>query len=206
MSRGLTVKGEATRRRIVEGAAALIREHGVDQVGLDDVCAATKTSKSQLFHYFADGRSELLRAVAAHESAEVLRDQQPFLDDLGPARTWRAWRDVVVRKYLEQGNNCPLSALTRQLGPSDPRIRPIVAALLTDWNDRIAAGVRRAQALDLVDSEVDPARAAATVLAAIQGGVVLLQATGSISYLEEALDAALLPLGVMPKRTGRARH
>ncbi len=54
MERALTAKGTATRARIVEGAAQLIRERGVANVSLDDIRAVTSTSKSQLFHYFPD--------------------------------------------------------------------------------------------------------------------------------------------------------
>src|SRR5258708_3677311 len=48
----LTAKGEATRRRIIEGAAAEIRDRGVAATTLDDIREHTQTSKSQLFHYF----------------------------------------------------------------------------------------------------------------------------------------------------------
>jgi AcrR family transcriptional regulator len=51
----LTKKGLATRQRIVEGTAAEIRANGVAVVTLDDVMARTRTSKSQLFHYFPGG-------------------------------------------------------------------------------------------------------------------------------------------------------
>jgi AcrR family transcriptional regulator len=50
----LTAKGLATRQRIIDGAAAEIREHGIAATTLDDVRARTGTSKSQLFHYFPD--------------------------------------------------------------------------------------------------------------------------------------------------------
>ncbi|HEX4658285.1 MAG TPA: helix-turn-helix domain-containing protein, partial [Streptosporangiaceae bacterium] len=59
-NRVLTSKGAATMQRIVAGAAALIRDRGVANVSLDDIRAATSTSKSQLFHYFPDGKSDLL--------------------------------------------------------------------------------------------------------------------------------------------------
>jgi len=193
MSPALTIKGAATRHRIILGAAELIRAEGAEQIGLDDIRAATATSKSQLFHYFPEGRAELLHAVAVHEAGEVLGDQQPFLGRLGPARVWQEWRDVVVRKYAEQGTHCPLSALTQQLGPSAPAIRPVVADLLERWHGLIADGVRRTPALP---PSVDPVALAASILAAIQGGVVMLQATGRITYLEAALDSALLPLGL----------
>ncbi len=183
----LTSKGTATRQRIVDGAARLIRAQGVEDVGLDDIRAETSTSKSQLFHYFPAGRADLLYAVAAHEAAQVIADQQPHLDELGPAGSWRAWRDVVVAKYREQGRACPLNALTTQLGRTDPRIRPLVAGLLEDWHERIATGVRR-------HGIEPPQDRASVILASIQGGVMLMLSTGRIDYLETALDTAIAPL------------
>jgi AcrR family transcriptional regulator len=54
----LTTKGKATRSRIVEGAAAVLREKGVSSATLDDIMARTSTSKSQLFHYFPAGKDK----------------------------------------------------------------------------------------------------------------------------------------------------
>jgi AcrR family transcriptional regulator len=188
---GLTKKGAATRQRIVAGAAVLVRERGAQNVGLDDVRLVTATSKSQLFHYFPDGRAALLRAVAAHEADAVIADQQPYLGELSAPASWQAWRDVVVEKYRAQGDACPLSALTQQLVPGDSAIKPIIAELLGEWHALLAHGVQRAQAEGLVSSAVEPEQLASTILAAVQGGVVLMQATGSVAHLEQALDAAL---------------
>ncbi len=196
MVTGLTSKGAATRRRIVTASAELVREQGVEHVSLDDIRAATATSKSQLFHYFPLGRSDLMLAVAQHEAQQVLDDQQPFLDELGPAGSWAAWRDAVIAKYEKQGSHCPLNALTRQLSPSNPGVAPLVAQLLADWHARIAAGISRSRETGKGrpqddDAALDPAQAAAVILAAIQGGVVLLQATADSSFLRTALDTAL---------------
>ena len=68
----LTAKGEATRQRIIDGAAAEIRVRGAVATTLDDMLARTGTSKSQLFHYFPNGKDQLLLAVAEQEAARVL--------------------------------------------------------------------------------------------------------------------------------------
>ncbi|MFI5913524.1 TetR/AcrR family transcriptional regulator [Dactylosporangium sp. NPDC051541] len=187
MSTPLTAKGAATRDRIVAGAAALLRSRGVDEVSLDDIRAATATSKSQLFHYFPSGRSSLLLAVAEHEAAAVLHDQEPHLSSLGPPSSWVAWRDAVIARYEAQGTRCPLAALTRQLAPSNPQVRPIVSGLLESWLAKLTEGARRANA-------PDPERSGLVILAAVQGGVGILLATGDSTALRVALDAALTEL------------
>src|SRR6266536_2612246 len=115
MGATLTRKGLATRQRIVAGAAELFRGRGVAGTSLDDVCEATSTSKSQLFHYFPDGRTQLLAAVAQHEADRVLDDQQPALNQLTSWAAWQAWRDRVVERYRAQDQG--IGALRGAQGP-----------------------------------------------------------------------------------------
>jgi len=186
----LTPKGAATRARIVEGASAEIREHGVTAT-LDDIRARTGTSKSQLFHYFPDGREQLLLAVARYEADRVLTDQQPQLSQLTSWDSWLAWRDAVVARYREQGQQCPLSALVTQLGRATPGAQAVVTELMGQWQAEIAAGVRYMQASGEISPDLDPERTAAAIVAGIQGGVVMLMSTGNTTPLEAALDLAI---------------
>jgi len=191
MERVLTSKGTATRQRIVEGAAALVRDQGAANVSLDDIRAATATSKSQLFHYFPDGKSDLLRAVARYEAEQVLDDQQPMLGELTSWGAWQAWRDRVIEKYRAQGPGCPLSALTSQLGLADPTTRTVVTDLYERWHRYLADGVRALVAAGEVAPGTDVDDAATAILTAVAGGATLLMGTGQIGYLETALDEAL---------------
>jgi AcrR family transcriptional regulator len=191
MTRVLTAKGAATRQRIIEGAAAHIREHGVTATTLDDIRARTRTSKSQLFHYFPDGKDELLLAVARHEADRVLEDQQPHLGELTSWSAWHAWRDTVLARYRGQGSRCPLNVVTSQLGRSTPGAQAVVTELIRRWQDEIAAGVRHMQGTGEIDAGLDADRAAAALVAGIQGGVLILMSTGSTAHLEAALDTGI---------------
>ncbi|MEU5696162.1 TetR/AcrR family transcriptional regulator [Actinosynnema sp. NPDC020468] len=187
----LTAKGAATRRRIVEGAAAEIRERGAAATTLDDICARTSTSKSQIFHYFPDGKEELLLAVAAREADRVLEDQQPHLGDLTKWEAWQEWRDVVVRRYEKQGVHCALGVLITELGRSTPAAQTLTAQLVERWQAALRTGVRHMQDAGLFKPELDADRTAAALLAAVQGGVTILMSTGRVTHLEAALDTSL---------------
>ncbi|MFG2050876.1 TetR/AcrR family transcriptional regulator [Micromonospora sp. NPDC048935] len=191
MTRALTRKGEATRARIVAGAAAEIRERGVDEVRLEDVMAHTGTSKGQLFHYFPDGKEELLLAVAQHEADQVLVDQEPMLSNLTSWPAWLAWRDRLVERYLAQGVKCPLNGLLGQTGRRAPAAQAIVTALMWRWQAAITEGIRHMQSTGDIAARVDADRAAAALLAGIQGGVLLLLSTGKIDHLEAVLDLTI---------------
>ncbi len=198
---GLTAKGAATRQRIIEGAADVIRRAGVEAATLDDIRLHTSTSKSQLFHYFPDGRHELLLAVAHYEAARVLSDQQPHLSALTSWDSWQRWRTAVVRRYRRQGRTCPLAVLMSELGRTDPASQEVTRSLLLKWRTELAAGVRATQTEQGLAAGLDPDRYAGALIAAIQGGVTILLTTGSSADLESALDLMLEPL----RPTGRGQ-
>jgi len=191
MRKELTAKGKATRNRIVEGTAVVLREKGVSAATLDDVMARTQTSKSQLFHYFPAGKDELLLAVAQYEADQVLEDQQPYLGCLDSCDAWQQWRDVVVDRYEEQGDQCPLGSLFLHLGRSTPGARAIVIELMRRWQASLAAGIRALQAAGYLPAGLDVEHRAAALLAGIQGGVSILQSTGRPDHLRAALDQGI---------------
>lgn len=133
------------RHRIIEGAAAEIRVGGVAGTTLNDIRNRTRTSKSQLFHYFPGGKEQLLLAVAQHEADRVLDDQEPVLSNLTSWSAWSVWRDVVVDRYRRQGQSCPLSALTVRLGLMSPAAHAVTAKLLHKWHEALTRGIRDMQ-------------------------------------------------------------
>ncbi|MFD0059221.1 TetR/AcrR family transcriptional regulator [Streptomyces sp. NPDC127168] len=191
MSQTLTAKGRATRARIIEGAAEVLREQGVAAARLDDIRDRTATSKSQLFHYFPGGKDDLLLAVAQYEADRVLEDQQPHLGRLDSWESWKQWRDVVVERYEQQGDHCPLGALFLQVGRSTPGARAIVTALMRQWQEALADGVRAMQDQGMTSSRLDADRTAAALLAGVQGGVTIMMSTGDSSHLRAALDTGI---------------
>ncbi|MFF6990963.1 TetR family transcriptional regulator [Streptomyces sp. NPDC010273] len=202
---GLTAKGRATRARIVEGAAEVLRERGVGFTTLDDIRDRTATSKSQLFHYFPDGKDELLLAVARFEADRVLEDQQPHLGRLDSWESWHLWRDTLVERYERQGDHCPLGSLFLQVGRSRPGARAIVTELLRQWQEQLARGIRALQSNSLSSPTLDPDRAAAALLAGIQGGVTMMMSTGDSTHLRAALDVGIENLGTAGSGDGGGR-
>lgn len=183
----LTPKGQATRQRIVEGAAEYLRSNDPGAVTLDDVRAVTRTSKGQLFHYFPDGKEQLLLAVAQHEADRVLTDQEPHLSALDSWESWSAWRDALLVRYRAQGRHCPLGALMDQVS-STPGAAEVVSELLGQWQWRVSTGVVTMQGNGMVSTDLDADRIAGAFVAGIQGGVQVLRATGSTDQLESMLD------------------
>lgn len=186
-----TAKGVATRQRIVEAAAAEIRERGTLATTLDDVCRRSGTGKSQMFHYFPQGREQLLLAVTELEARHVFDDQQPYLNELTSRAAWEAWRDVIIERCRSQGPHCPLGVLIADVGRYSPAAQAVTTQLIRRWQESVRVGIEATQAAGEANPALDADRTAAAVVTAIQGGVSVLLSTGSVDHLESALNLCL---------------
>ena len=187
----LTARGAATRSRIVNAAADLMYQHGVDRTSLDEVMAASGVSKSQLYHYFAD-KDALVLAVIILQAERVLDAQQPHLDVLDSLPAIRAWRDAIVRlNMVVHGRGCPLGSLASELANDSEPARKRLAASFATWRDRIEGGLKKMRERGELAASADPSELAIALLTAVQGGLLLAKTTHSSRPLEIALDMAV---------------
>ena len=186
----LTPKGERTRARIVEAAARLIYEQGVAGTTLDDVKTAAGVSGSQMYHYFPD-KDELVQAVIAHQAGVIAGNQRQA--DLSSAEGLTAWRDMVTAQARsgEGKGGCPLGSLAGQLAETDPHARALLADGFEQWQAAIGDGLRRLHHAGHLPDGTDPDALAVTLLATLQGGLLLAQVQRDARPLETAVGTLL---------------
>ena len=185
----LTPKGARTRARIVEEAAALIHERGVASTTLEDVKAAAEVSGSQMYHYFPD-KNALVQAVIDHQAQAIVNNQGQLLRS---ANGVEAWRKMVISeaKRTEAKGGCPLGSLGGQLAECDPEARVLIAAGFDQWAAAIGDGLRSLHADGKLASGLDPDDLATTLLATLQGGLLLAQVQRSTRPFETAVNTLL---------------
>ncbi len=185
----LTPKGARTRARIVERAAALIHERGVAGTTLEDVKAAAEVSGSQLYHYFPD-KDDLVQAVIDYQAESIVHRNR---DALRGANGVEAWRTMVITaaKRTKGRGGCQLGSLVGQLAESDPEARALIAAGFDQWAAAISDGLRSLDAEENLPPEIDPDDLATTLLATLQGGLLLAQVHGNPRPFETAVNTLL---------------
>ncbi|QSM75985.1 TetR/AcrR family transcriptional regulator [Mycobacteroides abscessus subsp. massiliense] len=174
-----TAHGRRTRAAIVDAAAQMMYQKGVAATSLDDILAASSTGKSQLYHYFKD-RSDLVKAVVERQTELVLA-AQPTLSQIDSMEGIERWAQAILANHEVPGGpfGCPLGSMAAEL-KNDPAYQPALAAGLTRMQDR-----------GHLDRHEDPHRLAATVLATLQGGMLMGRATMDITVLRDSLEMAL---------------
>ena len=171
----LTPKGERTRARIVEAAARLIYERGVAGTTLDDIRSAAGVSGSQLYPLLRrQGRARAgghrppgrnhRRQPAAGRSRQ--RRRAPGLARHGDRPGPRAARARAAARSAHSPG---------QLAETDAQARALIAAGFGQWSAAISDGLRGLHAAGHLPDGTDPDDLAVTLLAALQGGLLLAQ-------------------------------
>ena len=207
-ARRLTARGAATKARIVAAAASLVYERGIAGTSLDDVMAATGTSKSQLYHYFAD-KDALIREVIKAQLARIFAAQQAAgLHEVSSWHGLQRWCDhfVTITQATQGAGGCPLGSLVGELADQSEPARRVLAQCFANWQAYLSEGFEVMRDNGELAARADPAELALTVISALQGGLLMAQATRSARPVELALGMALQHMAAYRRRPQQARR
>jgi TetR/AcrR family transcriptional repressor of nem operon len=185
----LTAKGARTRARIVEEAAALIHERGVAGTTLEDVKVAAEVSGSQMYHYFPD-KDDLVQAVIDYQAGTIVSRNRQALSSTDGVETWRTMVLTAAKRTQAKGG-CALGSLAGQLAESDPEARALIAAGFDQWAAAIADGLRSLHADGKLPPGIDPDDLATTLLATLEGALLLAQVHRDTRPIETAVNTLL---------------
>lgn len=181
------------RAAIVNAAASMMYHRGVAATSIHDVAHASGAEAKELHRHFRD-KTELVQAVIDRELAVQLdgHDAADAITSWDGLDTWVS--RVVDAQPAEDGPfPCPLGTLATELKNSQ-EYRPALAAAFRTWEGHLAAGLRRIQERGELDSNANPDRLAASLLAALQGGYLLASVHGRIEIIRDVLDDAVAAL------------
>ncbi len=182
----------ATRARIIEAAADLVYAGGVGGTSLDDVLEASVTSKSQLYHYFAD-KAALMQEVIILQTERVLGRQEPLLSKLDSMTGLRRWRDAMVEITRASGGSggCPVGSLASELADHSEQARALLTNSFQTWESYLADGLQAMRDRAELAPSADARDLATAIMTALQGGLLLSKTTRTCRPLELALDMAI---------------
>lgn len=151
----LKTKGQRTRHAILDLAAALATEEGLEPLSIGRLAEASEMSKSGLFAHFGS-KLELQLATVDHAAslfvAEVIEPARAA--PRGLARVWALcdrMLDYTERKVFPGG--CFFAAASFEFNNRPGPVRDRIADLLASWQSYLGHAVEQAQAA----GELDPA-------------------------------------------------
>lgn len=194
-----TRRGQASRDRLIEAAVQSVVHHGIHQMRVDEVLAASGSSKSQMYHYFSD-RDALIEAAVAHRCAEFLGRLGPALESVGTLSELAAVLRQFAADYARQLTGCPIGTLAGELTTGPEPARRLVVDAFATWEDYLEHAIRRIQAVGDLPVGADAGCLALGLLTALEGGMFLGLVRQDPRPLEVALGTALEHLTNLSKK------
>lgn len=162
---------EQTRHRILEAAFSEIHQNGFRAASIETVSRRAGVTKGALYHHFPS-KDALGHAVVEELLGGMIRGFAAALEQAAdPIGALQAWCLAPPTLPLRLG--CPLNNLAQELASVDEEFRTRIEGVFREWRSAIAGALERGRAAGTVRSDLDPGRAAAFVLAALEGSVSL---------------------------------
>jgi TetR/AcrR family transcriptional repressor of lmrAB and yxaGH operons len=169
---------------MIESAALLFTERGVQGTSFTDVLSNSGAPRGSVYHHFSGGKSELVEettrwageftmagAVAAVERSDPIAAVGSFR---------RHWSTVLRESDFQRG--CPITSAALE-GWHEPGARDIAGSVFADWQDVIADALRtRGVSARRADS------IATLLLASLEGAIILCRSERSLRPLERVSE------------------
>lgn len=170
------------REHMIQSAGTLLRERGLAGTSFREVLAHSGTPRGSIYHHFPEGKNELVEEAvraAGVAGGQMIAAGSASGDPVATLRGFiRLWGQGLAVSGYEAG--CPLVAVTTAAGADEPELRAAAADAFAAWHDALVAGLR-----DAGLSRARARRLATTILAGVEGAVILCRAQRSGQPLKD---------------------
>jgi AcrR family transcriptional regulator len=187
----LKTKGERTRHGILDVAAKLATEEGLEPLSIGRLAQAAGMSKSGLFAHFGS-KEELQLATVDHAAAifvaEVIAPAREAPQGL--ARVWALCDHMI--DYFERAvfpGGCFFAAASFEFSRRPGPVRDRIEEMMRSWNSYLEHAVQRAQEAGELDPDVSARTVAFELDAFTQSANAQYQLFGDPAVFDEARRA-----------------
>ena len=185
----MTAHQADARQRVVETAAEMLAQHGLNATSIREMAKRAKAPLGSTYHHFPDGKQQVVVEAVEFAGAQVTASLDHHLQ-AGAAAGIRGflamWRAILLRSDFRIG--CPVLAVAVEepMGESGEEARKATARAFRQWEEKLAASLV-AQGHDLAAA----AGLATLVVAAVEGAIALCRACRSIDPFDRIADQML---------------
>ncbi|OIV41073.1 TetR/AcrR family transcriptional regulator [Flavobacterium johnsoniae] len=179
-------KAERTKQFIIEKTAPIFNMKGYSGTSMSDITEATGLTKGSIYGNF-ENKDEV--ALAAFKF-NVKKLQESFSSEIEKETTFKGKLLVYPRLYSDYyelrvtKGGCPIINTATEADDTHPVLKKNVERVILAWKEKlvyfieqgIAAGEFKAKA-------IDPEKTALTIIAIIEGAVMITKITGDLSNL-----------------------
>jgi TetR/AcrR family transcriptional repressor of nem operon len=184
-------KAEKTRQFIIEKAAPVFNTKGYSGTSLSDMTEATGLTKGSIYGNFAD-KDEVALACFDYNTKCT---QEVLTRHMARYTSYRdkllVYPDVYSNssKYGMPMGGCPVLNTTVDADDTHPALRAKAGEALIRWKDRLITLIEGGKTAGEFKPAVDAERTALTIIALLEGMIVIGRGTGKPAYAKAVIGS-----------------
>lgn len=170
----LSEKGNITKARIIETARELFHQNGVNATSVDHILKASRTGKSQFYHYFRS-KEDIVREVLGFYKNIIESGKAPIRHDID---SWEGLENYFNDHLKGIGmfdykRSCPIGSIGNELAAEVEDIRHDVTSVMDIPRKKISDFFNDLKSKGKLKKSSDPEALADFSLASLQGAMLL---------------------------------
>ncbi|WP_428229301.1 TetR/AcrR family transcriptional regulator [Flavobacterium sp.] len=179
-------KAEKTKQFIIEKTAPIFNMKGYSGTSMSDITTATGLTKGSIYGNF-ENKDEV--AIAAFKF-NVKKLQDTFTKETEKQTTFKDKLLVYPRLYSDYYDlritkgGCPIINTATEADDTHSILRKKVENTILAWKDRLVYFIEQGIiAGEFKAKDIDPEKTAFTIIAIIEGAIMISKITGNLSHL-----------------------
>jgi len=184
-------KSERTRQFIIERTAPIFNTKGYEGTSMNDMTEATGLTKGSIYGNFAN-KQEVALAVFDYNHS-IVRGRVSDLIEKASTYTDKLLVYVKVYHSFTRGagfipGGCPILNTAIEADDTNPQLRDKAAQAITRWKERLVNIIEAGIEAGEFKPDADKLQTAISIIALIEGGVMIGKVTNSPGNLDRALE------------------
>lgn len=184
-------KAERTKAYIIEKTAPLFNTKGYAGTSLTDITEATGLTKGSIYGNFGN-KDEVALAAFDYNLQKVNRIVQ---SEVGGKPTVKdkllcyvqVYNDFLKHPFPEGG--CPILNTAVEADDTHPQLKEKAKEAVISWKNALVSLIEEGVATGELKAGVDAEQVALTIIATIEGAIMITNLTGKLNYRSKIMDS-----------------
>ena len=176
-------KGEKTRQKIVEKAAALFNQCGFSGFSMSELMKSTGLEKGGIYRHF-DTKEQLASEAFEYAWREALNARMHDLDATSDSVDWL--KDLInnfIHRRPSVPGGCPLLNTAIEADDGNPVLRHLALKALRGWRADLSKVVKRGIRRKEIQRGVSPKDVAEVIISSLEGALMISRLEGNRNAL-----------------------
>jgi len=193
----MSEKGDLTKNKIMKAAVKLIFQKGIEATSISDIVKEAGVAKGSVFFHFPDKQTLVSEALKQYENKFFIFLEQSLTGNTPGERLINFFENVSkTHKERNYTGGCIFGNTALEMADKNEIFTGIVSNVFKKWVKNLEEVIQEAVKTGEIRKDIRPGVLAATIVAALEGGIMLARLEKCGDPLEKSMCAFVKMLDI----------